>query len=375
MESFVTLATNTNYVLGALTLAQSLRKVNTTKQLTILITKEVGSQEALVLQLRRVFDHVELVDLLDSQDAANLDLLRRPELGVTFTKLHCWRLTQFAKCVFLDADCLCVQNVDDLFLRDEFSAATDIGWPDCFNSGVFVFKPSMDTYRSLLAFAIQTGSFDGGDQGLLNSYFSSWSTDESSRRLPFVYNMTTNVTYSYAPAFKQFRAQVKIVHFIGAQKPWYYSYNTDQSRVCGGGGNVQDGQSEHLTQWWSLFVERVLNDLPSQTKTLVNSQIISSSGGREGNGAQSSSQQGGGGGGGSTGFHQQSGSTTTTTTTQNQQGGGDDHRQGGQHQQQDSGVVVGSNQHQNLWESGSIEYQGRDSFENIQAHLDSQLKK
>ena len=39
------------------------------------------------------------------------------------------------------------------------------------------------------------------------------------------------------------------------------------------------------------------------------------------------------------------------------------------------GVVVGSSQHQNLWESGKIEYTGRDSFSNIQAHLDAQLKK
>lgn len=49
---------------------------------------------------------VEEVDVLDSQDSANLALLARPELGVTFTKLHCWRLTQFDKCVFLDADTL-----------------------------------------------------------------------------------------------------------------------------------------------------------------------------------------------------------------------------------------------------------------------------
>ena len=39
------------------------------------------------------------------------------------------------------------------------------------------------------------------------------------------------------------------------------------------------------------------------------------------------------------------------------------------------GVVIGSNQHQNLWEQGQIEYTGRDSFSNIQAHIDSQLKK
>lgn len=55
---------------------------------------------------RSVFDHVELVDVLDSKDETNLALLERPDLGVTFTKLHCWRLTQYRKAVFMDADTL-----------------------------------------------------------------------------------------------------------------------------------------------------------------------------------------------------------------------------------------------------------------------------
>ena len=54
-----------------------------------------------------------------------------------------------------------MQNIDELFDREEFSAAPDAGWPDCFNSGVFVFRPSLDTYRSLLHFALTHGSFDG----------------------------------------------------------------------------------------------------------------------------------------------------------------------------------------------------------------------
>jgi len=41
-ESFVTLATNDNYVIGAMTLAQSLRNVNTTRSLSILITNGVS---------------------------------------------------------------------------------------------------------------------------------------------------------------------------------------------------------------------------------------------------------------------------------------------------------------------------------------------
>ena len=43
---------------------------------------------------------------MDSKDSAHLALLARPELGITFTKLHCWTLTDYTKCVFLDADTL-----------------------------------------------------------------------------------------------------------------------------------------------------------------------------------------------------------------------------------------------------------------------------
>lgn len=57
-------------------------------------------------KLATVFDVVQEVNILDSRDETNLRLLKRPELGITFTKLHCWRLTQFEKCVFLDADTL-----------------------------------------------------------------------------------------------------------------------------------------------------------------------------------------------------------------------------------------------------------------------------
>jgi len=54
-----------------------------------------------------------------------------------------------------------LENIDELFEREELSAAPDAGWPDCFNSGVFVFCPSLDTYRRLLQFAVTHGSFDG----------------------------------------------------------------------------------------------------------------------------------------------------------------------------------------------------------------------
>lgn len=54
--------------------------------------------------LRRIFDEVVVVDVLDSGDTAHLAMMKRPELGVTLTKLHCWTLSHFSKCVFMDAD-------------------------------------------------------------------------------------------------------------------------------------------------------------------------------------------------------------------------------------------------------------------------------
>ena len=102
-----------------------------------------------------------VIEEIDSGDTEHLALLARPELGVTFSKLHAWRLTHYTKCVFLDADALVLQNIDELFDRDELSAAPDVGWPDCFNTGVFVFEPSLDTFSSLMAMAGQFGSFDG----------------------------------------------------------------------------------------------------------------------------------------------------------------------------------------------------------------------
>lgn len=88
--------------MGSLVLAQSLRKANTVHQLAVLVTPGVTAH--MKEKLQATFDVVEQVNVLDSKDAAHLALLQRPELGVTFTKLHCWRLTQFEKCVFLDAD-------------------------------------------------------------------------------------------------------------------------------------------------------------------------------------------------------------------------------------------------------------------------------
>ncbi|XP_074848598.1 glycogenin-2 isoform X2 [Carettochelys insculpta] len=256
-QAFVTLGTDDVYCQGALVLGQSLRNHRTSRKLAILITPHVSSVMRTVLC--SVFDEVVEVDTIDSADSAHLALLQRPELSVTFTKLHCWTLTQYSKCVFMDADTLVLCNIDELFEREELSAAPDSGWPDCFNSGVFVFRPSLQTYNLLLQFATEHGSFDGGDQGLLNSFFSNWATTDIGKHLPFIYNLSSSAIYTYAPAFEHFGKDAKVVHFLGSAKPWHYKYNpqtrtiTQDSSISG-----SPNQFSFLVLWWKIYYTNVL---------------------------------------------------------------------------------------------------------------------
>lgn len=64
-----------------------------------------------------------------------------------------------------------LSNIDELFDREELSAAPDPGWPDCFNSGVFVFRPSLETYGKLLQYCTEKGSFDGKIRGKTSCLF------------------------------------------------------------------------------------------------------------------------------------------------------------------------------------------------------------
>ncbi|KAI8604641.1 glycogenin [Dissophora ornata] len=265
MEAYITLLTNNSYASGALVLAYSLRVSQTSKQLAILITSEVS--RSIRDRLAAVYDAVIEIGEINSHSTKNLQLLGRPELGVTLTKIHVFNQTQYSKVVFLDADTLVLRNVDDLFDKAangsvddndrnrRFAAAPDAGWPDCFNSGVFVCRPSYQDYNGLIEMANQQGTFDGGDQGLLNSYFSGWSTGDSSNRLPFLYNTTPTSVYSYAPAFQQYRDKLAIVHFVGSFKPWQWLRFADGTVFP---RNTSSTDSITLVQqWWHVFDQYV----------------------------------------------------------------------------------------------------------------------
>ncbi|MED6275715.1 hypothetical protein CHARACLAT_029216 [Characodon lateralis] len=109
----------------------------------------------------------------------------------------------------------------------------------------------------LLDHALHHGSFDGGDQGLLNSFFSCWSVGDIGKHLPFIYNLCANSLYSYLPAFQQFGHQAKIVHFAGAVKPWSSQRNDPRSHIM--------EQFESL--WWKEYHCHTMPPVPNTHPT------------------------------------------------------------------------------------------------------------
>ncbi|XP_078420373.1 glycogenin-1-like [Cetorhinus maximus] len=327
-QAFVTLATNDLYGKGALVLGTSLRNHKTTRQMVVLVSPQVSNDMRELLG--RTFDEVILVDVLDSKDSAHLALIKRPELGVTFTKLHCWALTRYSKCIFMDADTLVLCNIDELFEREELSAAPDPGWPDCFNTGVFVYRPSIETYNQLLQFSTEKGSFDGGDQGLLNSFFSNWATADITKHLPFIYNLSSVAVYSYLPAFKQYGADAKVVHFLGNVKPWNYSYNPKTKCVMRDSNDYSSAVlPEFLNMWWDIFTTSVSpllieHDIPKETSPAKQEE------------------------------EKLSEAVSQLSFTP-------------------PAPVVSSEERRKNWEQGQADYMGVDSFQNIQKKLDAYL--
>ena len=82
--------------------------------------------------------------------------------------------------------------------------------------------------------------------------------------------MVATATYSYLPAYRYYGHNVKIVHFIGASKPWLVSFDE------AGNAKVADTEKHthsYLKLWWQLFNNLVR---PSLNKTVTSSNDNSS---------------------------------------------------------------------------------------------------
>ena len=230
-----TLCNGEGYLPGVEALGKSLEAHGTTVLRIVLVTADVTSEAR--ERLSRQGWQLRDVEPLENPNPDTVHLFER--FRNVYTKLRAWELIDLDKIVLLDADVITLQNIDDLFERPCLSAAPDFFLPDRFNSGLMVIEPSTEMLDRMLKVLWDTSSYDGGDQGFLNSYFSDWYAMEVSHRLPAGYNLQNFIFQflrGHSSLERALLREAKVIHY-SVQKPW-------QAKAAFTGGSQE---------WWDAY--------------------------------------------------------------------------------------------------------------------------
>lgn len=229
-HAFVTLVTNADYAMGATALARSIQRTGTQADIVVLHTGGVAGQ-ALAPLVRLgcrlvAVKHLPLSDAFNERHArknihgaAPFTKGRKPDFHTpldNFCKLRLWQLVEYETCVFIDADALVLRNIDKLFDYPEFAAAPNVyeGLADFhrLNSGVFVAKPSLQTFAQMLDRLDQPDAFwQRTDQTFLQAFFPDW------HGLPVFMNMLQYVWFNMPDIWDW--ESISVLHYQ-YEKPW-----------------------------------------------------------------------------------------------------------------------------------------------------------
>jgi alpha-N-acetylglucosamine transferase len=229
-HAYVTLVTNADYAMGATALARSLKLTGTSADIVVLHTGGVDAEK--LAPLDELGCRLVATELLDTSDAFNARHAKTEIHGKTpftkgrkpdfhspldnFCKLRLWQMTEYEACVFIDADAIVIRNIDRLFNYPEFSAAPNVyeSLADFhrMNSGVFVAKPSLDTFAAMMMKLDAPDAFwPRTDQTFLQSFFPDW------HGLPVFFNMLQYVWFNM-PDLWDWKS-VSVIHYQ-YEKPW-----------------------------------------------------------------------------------------------------------------------------------------------------------
>ena len=138
-----------------------------------------------------------------------------------FMKLQFARMVEYDKILYLDSDCLILQNVDELYyVPTDFAATIDFGSstkPPYINGGLFVIRPSLCLYYSLLINIKNVSEYgDLSEQDYFN-----WVMEFSIWRLSLNYHAAHHIYLLNKRVWnKGLKTNQKIIHYSW-KKPWH----------------------------------------------------------------------------------------------------------------------------------------------------------
>lgn len=237
---YATLLSSDSYLPGVELLVASMKLVNSTYPLVVLVTEDLSDvvlNRLAELKLQTIKVSKVLTPDIIMQHNKSLDPRMAETWKFCLTKFAVWTLEQFDKVIMCDCDILFMKNCDHCFVMPEMTAALDgeyFGlWPKFphFNTGFFVVKPNRTVYENLIKFAnaIDPSKIIDGygrkyvlaDQEILNLYYKDW-VNHPECRLSKYYNVFAPHIAKAAEA--DIKANAYFIHFVGS-KPWLTNPN------------------------------------------------------------------------------------------------------------------------------------------------------
>ncbi|GAB2246467.1 hypothetical protein Droror1_Dr00001960 [Drosera rotundifolia] len=238
-EAYATmLHSSEHYVCGAIALAQSLLRTNTTKDLVLLADPTISAKS--IRGLSAAGWKIKRIQRIRSphakEDAYN---------EWNYSKFRVWQLTEYSKIIFIDSDFIVLRNIDNFFRYPQLSAAPNHMW--IFNSGILVIEPSNCTFKHLMSKRYTLRSYNGGDQGYLNEVFTWW------HRMTMKLNYLKVYDYNDGEGpRREVPDDQYAVHYLGV-KPWVcykdYDCNWDKLRT-----QIFASDDAHR-KWWEVYEE------------------------------------------------------------------------------------------------------------------------
>lgn len=244
MKAYVTLLSTNNYLDGVLALHQSLLNTNTKYPFYACITSNITPDIRECLTKAGI-SIIELPDFAYNEKCKKIFKKKNmPHWFYTSAKIEIYGLIQFEKIVYLDSDTLVLKNIDDLFEKEDGSAAEDS--PMVYeeeghfllNSGILVIVPEKKKEKQLKKLSEQ---FLEPDQNLIRRLYPNWK-EKKELHLPQGYNIHVLFMEKYLKRGihpKDFY----VLHFIGETKPFMKYYNPLK------------GKRTHAEEYEKLYME------------------------------------------------------------------------------------------------------------------------
>jgi len=159
------------YVLGLRVLVKSIKLTRSTHDVVVLVSQNVRPSTVRLLTEDGCI--VRLVPNIPNpyKEAMLKRRTYKPRFEHTFNKLYLWNMTEYKRVLYMDADNVALENMDELFKCGHLCAV--MMNPLYFHTGLMVIKPDLKLFNHLLDVLRQVSvdSYDGADQGFLTAHF------------------------------------------------------------------------------------------------------------------------------------------------------------------------------------------------------------